>query len=145
MLGGVTRRILPYLSGVPHLHVKNEKGTGAEMRPAIVPGIVTENALVSCWPIFFPVPSTGSRGDVFVVKTRRKPLKNGLLWSRYSFVTHCIGRKPRDWGLARSAFDEPCAGEDMACGFWFSKWRTTKSIWVSKETVYSRFIKIPLG
>ena len=57
MMGGVTRRGLPHLPGVPHLHVKNGKGTGAEMRPAIVSGIVTENALVSYWPITFPVPS----------------------------------------------------------------------------------------
>ena len=49
---------------------------------------------------------TGSRGDVFVVRTSR-PVenlwKNGLFWSCYSFVTHSIDRKPRDWGLARSA------------------------------------------
>ena len=100
-----------------------------------------------------------SRGDVFVVRTS-KPVeslwKNGLFWSRYSFVTHSIDRKPRDWGLGRSAYsikyffysalrasvalratafghpsgDVPCASEDMACGYWFSKWRTTKSIWV---------------
>ena len=24
----------------------------------------------------------------------------------------------------------PCASEDMACGYSFSKWRTTKSIWI---------------
>ena len=89
--------------------------------------------------------TTGSRGDVFVVRTS-KPVenlrKNGLFWSRYSFVTHSIDRKPRDWGLARSAYsikygksflllgtsclgrpsgDVPCAGEDMACGHRFSK------------------------
>ena len=75
MLGGMTRHMLPHLPGVPHLHVKNEKATGAEMRPAIVPGIVTENALVSYWPNFFPVPSTGSRGYVFVVRTS-KPVEN---------------------------------------------------------------------
>ena len=50
---------------------------------------------------------TGSRGDVFVVRTS-KPVenlwKNGLFWSCYSFVTHSIDRKPRDWGLARSAY-----------------------------------------
>ena len=39
-------------------------------------------------------------------------------------------RKPRDWGLAGPSGDVPCASEDdnMACGYWFSKWRTTKSI-----------------
>ena len=46
---------------------------------------------------------TGSKGDVFVFRTS-KPVenlwKNGLFWSRYSFVTHCIDRKTRDWGLA---------------------------------------------
>ena len=99
--------------------------------------------------------TTGSRGDVFVVRTS-KPVenlwKNGLFRSRCSSVTHSIDRKPWDWGLARSAYginsalrasvalratafgypsgDVPCASEDMACGYWFSKWRTTKSIWV---------------
>ena len=38
----------------------------------------------------------------------RKPVenlwKNGLFWSRCSFVTHSIYRKQRDWGLARSAY-----------------------------------------
>ena len=56
------------------------------------------------WTI--PLQTTGSRGDVFIVRTS-KPVenlgKNGLFWSRYSFVTHSIDRKPRDWGLARSA------------------------------------------
>ena len=58
-----------------------------------------------CYVIFSI--GTGSRGDVFVVRTS-KPVenlwKNGLFWSRYSFVTHSIDRKPRDWGLARSAY-----------------------------------------
>ena len=47
--------------------------------------------------------ATGSRGDVFVVRTS-KPIKNlgknGLFCSRYSFVsrfvTHSVDRKPRD-------------------------------------------------
>ena len=90
----------------------------------------------------FPGSFTGSRGDVFVVRTSKAVenlWKNGLFWLRYSFVKHSIDRKPRDWGLARSAYsikyghpsgDVPCASEDMACGYWFSKWRTTKSIWV---------------
>ena len=33
-------------------HLRNKKGTGAEMRPAIVSGIVTEDASISYWPIF---------------------------------------------------------------------------------------------
>ena len=61
MIGGVTHRGLPHLPGVPHVHVKNGKGTGAEMRPAIVSGIVPDNALVSYWSIFFPVPSNSPR------------------------------------------------------------------------------------
>ena len=32
----------------------NEKGTGAEMGPAFVSGIVTSDVSVSYWPIFFP-------------------------------------------------------------------------------------------
>ena len=61
MIGGVTRRGLPHLPGVLHLHVKIGKGTGAEMRPAMVSGIVSGDALVSYWPIFFPVPSNSPR------------------------------------------------------------------------------------
>lgn len=33
---------------------ENEKGTGAEMRSAIVSGVVTGDAQVSYWPILFP-------------------------------------------------------------------------------------------
>ena len=44
---------------------------------------------------------------MFVVRTS-KPVenlwKNGFFWSRYSFVTHSLDRKPRHWGLARSAY-----------------------------------------
>ena len=72
---------------------------------------------------------------MFVVRTS-KPVenlwKNGLFWSRYCFVTHSIDRKPRDWGLASSAYgfftwhfvprspfghpsgDVPCASEDRS-------------------------------
>ena len=67
------------------------------------------------------------RGDVFFeqknIKTRRKPVKKWLFC--YIFVTHSTYRK-----RLRASGDVPCASEDMACGYWFSKWRTTKSIWV---------------
>ena len=33
-------------------HLKKGRGTGAEMHPAIASGIVTEDVLVSYWPIF---------------------------------------------------------------------------------------------
>ena len=33
-------------------HLSNEMATGAEMRPAVVSGIVTGEAQVSYWPIF---------------------------------------------------------------------------------------------
>ena len=38
----------------PPLPLRNEKGTGAEMRRAIVSGIVTGDVSVSYWPICFP-------------------------------------------------------------------------------------------
>ena len=38
------------------LHVRNEKGTGADICPTIVSGIVTGDPPVSYWPIFFPCP-----------------------------------------------------------------------------------------
>ena len=34
---------------------RNEKGTGAEVRPAVVSGIVTGDAPVSYWPTVFPL------------------------------------------------------------------------------------------
>ena len=37
-------------------HFRNERGTGAEMRPAIVSGSVTGDALVSYWPVLEIVP-----------------------------------------------------------------------------------------
>ena len=42
-------------------HFKNEKETGAEMRAAIVSGIVTGDAPFSCWPMFLLDPSNSSR------------------------------------------------------------------------------------
>ena len=42
-------------------HFSNEKGTGTEMRPAIVSGLVTGDAPISYWPIFYPVPSNSPR------------------------------------------------------------------------------------
>ena len=33
-------------------YLRNENGTGAELGPAIVSGIVTWDALISYWPIF---------------------------------------------------------------------------------------------
>ena len=41
-------------------HFRNEKGTGAEIRPAIVCGIATGDAPVSYWPIFLPVARNSS-------------------------------------------------------------------------------------
>ena len=38
-------------------HFRNEKGNGAEMRPAIVSGIITGDVPVSCWSVFSPVLS----------------------------------------------------------------------------------------
>ena len=115
-------------------------------------------SLLSRYVHITPRNGTRSRGDMFVVRTS-KPVenlwKNGLFWSRYSFVTHSIDRKPRDWGLARSAYsiksflllgtsgDVPCASEEMACGYWFL--RVDLGQIRSEEIVYSRFIKIPLG
>ena len=39
-------------------HFINKKGTGAEMRPASVSGIVTGDATISYWPVFLPFPVT---------------------------------------------------------------------------------------
>ena len=37
---------------------RNEKGTGTEIRPAIVSGIITKDVPVSYWPIFLLSPVT---------------------------------------------------------------------------------------
>ena len=42
-----------YLLSSPIRHFRNEKVTGAEMLRAIILSIVTRDALVSYWPIFF--------------------------------------------------------------------------------------------
>ena len=66
---------------------------------------------------------------MFVVRTS-KPVenlwKNGLFWSRYSFVTHSIDLKPRDWGLGTSCLGRP-SGDGLRSPFgrravpvWFS-------------------------
>ena len=39
-----------------NLPYRNERGTGAEMHPAVVSGIVTGDASISYWPIFFSLP-----------------------------------------------------------------------------------------
>ena len=36
-------------------HIRNEKATGAEIRPAVVSGIVSRDVPVSHWAVFFPV------------------------------------------------------------------------------------------
>ena len=42
-------------------HPRNEKRTGAAMRPPIVSEIVLGHAPVSYWPIILPVPSNSPR------------------------------------------------------------------------------------
>ena len=50
-----------------------QKGTGAKMRPAIDTGIVTGDAPVSYWPMFFPttVPEVSAKGPRTVVSGTR--------------------------------------------------------------------------
>ena len=53
----MTRKIWPNIPLEKAIgHLRNEKGTGAEMRPAIVSGSVTGDALVSCWSVLEIVP-----------------------------------------------------------------------------------------
>ena len=40
---------------------RNQERTGTEMRPAIVSGIVTGDASVNYWLIFYPVPSNSPK------------------------------------------------------------------------------------
>ena len=49
-------------------------GTGAEMRPATVCGIVTGDALVSYWPIFFSLPLVTVPGGFAGVNSVQFPL-----------------------------------------------------------------------
>ena len=114
-------------------------------------------SLISVWIVISGFV-TGSRGDVFVVRTS-KPVenlwKNGLVWSRYSFVvTHSIYRKPRDWGLARLALGASVAlrraRRQRGYGLRLLIFKTANNKVDlgqirSEEIVYSRFINIPLG
>ena len=70
--------------------------------------------------------SSPQRRCVFRTEEHQNPSKTAEKWLFcYIFVTHSTYRK-----RLRASGDVPCASEDMACGYWFSKWRTTKSIWV---------------
>ena len=82
--------------------------------------------------------------EMCLSKTRRKPLKKWViliaLRFRYTFYIPQTKRlrarkaglqyKIRTSCLGRPSGDVLCASEAMACGYWFSKWLTTKSIWV---------------
>ena len=77
-----------------------------------------------------------ARGDVFVVRTS-KPVEN--LWKRKGYfdrvtvslhILYTANQETegsQDRLLGTSCL---CVSEDMACGYWFSKWQTTKLIWV---------------
>ena len=80
-------------------HFVNEKGTGGEICPAVVSGIVTGNAPVSYWPIFPPFLVTfpkafanGNSAQFLPVANGRlllflKPLRN---WYNGTACTACI-------------------------------------------------------
>ena len=155
-----------------------EKGKGLDLRAEpprikihwVPPGLKDASSVKSC--LHLPIISlisvwivisgfvTGSRGDVFVVRTS-KPVenlwKNGLVWSRYSFVvTHSIYRKPRDWGLARLALGASVAlrraRRQRGYGLRLLIFKTANNKvdlgQIRSEEivhVYSRFINIPLG
>ena len=65
---------------------------------------------------------------------RLRARKIGLQYKILLLFTSCLGRP---------SCDVPCASEDMACGYLFSKLDLGRIR--SEEIVYSRFIKIPLG
>ena len=61
---------------------------------------------IMIWPLIeksqrgrYALLDTGSRGDVFVRKS--KPVEN--LLKKWVIWSHCVDRKPKDWGLRRSA------------------------------------------
>ena len=96
-------------------------------------------------PYRTPVINTGSRGDVLVVRLS-KPVenlwKNGLFRSRYSFVTHSIDRKPRDWGLGRSGtvrYKSSCLGCPSGDGLWSPfRWRAVRAVdWPTQNILTS--------
>ena len=57
----VNRPAFPFATLETTKKKQTNKQTGAEMRPAIVSEIATGDAPVSCWPLFFPVPSNSPR------------------------------------------------------------------------------------
>ena len=79
-------------------HWRNEKGTGAEMRPAIVSGIFTGHAPVSYWPFFFSLSlatsqrsSTGANWRSKVLVFLVTFLVSRRLFSSCSDLTHLPG------------------------------------------------------
>ena len=57
----VISRNLPTTRRFSSKHLRSEKGTGAEMRRAIIYGMVTGDAPVNHWPTFLTVPSDSLR------------------------------------------------------------------------------------
>ena len=60
-------------------HFVNEKGTGGEICPAVVSGIVTGNAPVSYWPIFSPFLVTVPKVFAKSNSAQFLPVANGRL------------------------------------------------------------------
>ena len=60
-------------------HFVNEKGTGGEICPAVVSGIVTGNAPVSYWPIFSPFLVTVAKVFAKSNSAQFLPVANGRL------------------------------------------------------------------
>ena len=60
----MTRKIWPNIPLKKAIgHFRNDRGTGAEMRPAIVSGSVTGDTPVSYWPVLEIVPELFAKAN----------------------------------------------------------------------------------
>ena len=60
----MTRKIWPKIPLKKAIgHFRNDRGTGAEMRPAIVSGSVTGDTPVSYWPVLEIVPELFAKAN----------------------------------------------------------------------------------
>lgn len=73
-------------------HFRNERTTGAEMRSAIVSGIVTRNAPVSLFANFSAVPSNSPWRLFFKMRPKKSVTFTGKLRLKSFLATLCMRR-----------------------------------------------------
>ena len=96
-------------------HLRHDKETGADLRPAVVSGIITGDAPVNYWPIFSPVLWKGAR-----ILLLFPPV---LKWRIDLFLNSCKQRhQPKAWVDKIHWFVWNCSPERQPQFFMFTHW-----------------------